>query len=505
MNSKSVFHALYKIITKLNQPNNAFLVKAKNENSPTKKMKRITPYFYNNIFQSIIMTQELPTTQMNCVYLDTYTQNFIVPLINSLKKDTPLLFEGLIAFSNTMRLFTDESNKRRILTKFIESAESYADTEHQWISDSTENTLKEIARILRDMEPPIEDPPQNYIKLYYDLMNFKNVLDGAARRLHCAELEYIIQEMDKCLPHTANHFEFLLDNRHICVYLNRLERLFERLERSEFDDDKDGPEYQCKAALMRTYLKIHTFDPSDVVQIVIPDETVEFATQWEQFAFDNQAPFSLYPRQMMYRNEPYIKTDLDTWLFAHRVQLKFMNGDEYWRKSPGFQQMDEAVRFAFYNYAGFEYNENWLMPYDPIPDRTWDLAVVPSLPESHMDIPNLTFKQYYDETVADFCNCIEISHALRTSKHLTHIYEQAGKIRTMSEWMMHGIDEVFIENYIYLAPHVEIITECPMIDLSDVPGHVYRRLIDHFARVACQQSDQKKIINSLKLCSNIVV
>lgn len=443
-------------------------------------------------------------SQMNCVYLAEYTQLYVIPLIHSLKKEEthPLLAEGLLSYALSLSMFNNERDKRRILTDFSKATDSYADTEHQWISDSTENKLKEIGRILRDMELPIKELPKNCIKMYYDLMHLKETLEDATRRLHCNVLEYIIGEMDKCVPNTANHFELLLKNGQMRVYYNRLIRLAEQLERSHFDDD--DMEYRCKAVLMRAFLKIQTSEPDDVMPIVISDEIDEFTAQWGQFAFDNQAPTTLYPRQKLYRNEPYIKTELDTWLFAHRVQLKFMNGDEYWRKSPGFQHMDESVRFAFYNYAGFGYDTDWLMQQcAPIPERTWDLAVVPPLPATHVNIPNKTFKKYYDETVAEFCNCVETSHALRTSKHLARINELAGKIRTMSEWMVHGIDNVSIERYMYLAPpHVG---ECPTIDMSDNPVQVYRKLIDHYACVVCTQDLQEKIIKTLKICGVVVV
>jgi len=442
-------------------------------------------------------------SKLNCKYLTEYTELYVIPLIQSLKKEETHTFLTEYAFS-LLNIITNESDKRQILTDFLKVLDLFADNEHQWISDSTEDKLKEIGRILRDMELPIKELPKNCVKLYYDLMHLKEIIDDSNNSLHCNELEYIIGEMEDCLPNTANHFELLIKNGQIRVYYNRLIRLAEQLERSQFDDD--DMEYRCKALIMQAFLKIQMTGPNDVMPIVIPNEVEEFAAQWEQFAFDNQEPTTLYPRQKLYRNEPYIKTELNTWIFAHRAQLKFMNGDEFWRKSPGFQHMEESVRFAFYNYDGFSYDADWLMQYAPIPVRNWDLSVVPPLPDTHANIPNKTFKKYYDETVADFCNCIETSNALRrtTSNHLAHTDEQACKIRTMSEWMVHGIDHVAIERYLFIAP--PRVGECPLtIDMSDNPVYVYRKLIDHYSCVVCAQDPQEKIIKMLKLCSVVVV
>jgi hypothetical protein len=424
---------------------------------------------------------------MNSVYLDSYFEIFILPALRALS-NIPASFNVNI---------TSQPNKRDALFSLLVAIGKYRDDQHQWISDEDDAICEEIESLIRETSaPPVEVPLKGRRKLYYDLLQLQHILDELSVKIHSNEIAYFVKEMVKCTPHTATHYELLLKSGHIKVYYNRLKRLVARLETSEFDDEN---EYAIQETILAACA--HIDEIGDEEPIEIPDNKYEFMIQWRLKAFDNQSPKMLYPPQTMYRNMPYNKMETDGWLYAHRAQMKYMNGDVYWRKSPVYVQLESSIEFAFHNYPPIIVRSDDFAPLNP--ERTWSLKRVPDMPESHIP-PNNALKTYYNEVVADFCQCVEASNEERTDGYLSHIYTQASKIRVMSEWMKRGINHVVLDGFIMFAS----LEEVPgvYLDLSYSPYVLFRKLIDYFAYVVCTDNyeEKKKVLNTLKMCNSIV-
>ena len=426
-------------------------------------------------------------------YLNAYVEVFIMPKIRALRV-IPTEF-------NIDITYLDETSKRTALFDLLIAVGLYRDQQHQWISDEDDAICEELESLIRETSMPIIDVPiRGRHKLYYDLTKLQVVLDRLSEHLQSNEMTYFIKEIGQCIPHTALHYELLLTSGKIKVYYNRLKRLISRLDTAEFDCDTEDA---VKREILLACQQIDIIGDEEPIEI--SDDKHEFMIQWKLKEFDNQSPEALYPPQNMYRNTPYRKGEPDGWLFANRSQLKYMNGDVYWRKSPVYLQIEASARFAFYNYSNIiesnnDYSyESYKMP----PIRKWSLTNIPVCPESHV-VPNNAFKTYYNEIVSDFCQCVESSNEDRTDMYLSHIYTQASKIRAMSEWMVHGIDNVSVDAFILLSS-LEPVSGV-YIDFSYSPYVLYRKLIDYFAYVVCvnDQDEKKKVINALKMCENIV-
>lgn len=427
---------------------------------------------------------------MACVYLNSYFEIFILPQLRALSNLPEELNVNVMNQPN-------ESAKRDALFNLFIAIEKYRDEQHQWMSDKDDTICEEVESLIRETSVPhVEVPLKGRRKLYYDLLQLQRVLDDLSIEIHSNEITYFVKEMIKCTPHTATHYELLLKSDHLKVYYNRLKRLIVRLEDSEFDCET---EYAAQEIILTACAPIYEIGEEEPIEI--PDDKYEFMIQWRLKAFDNQSSKMLYPPQTMYRNMPYNKMEPDGWLYAHRGQMKYMNGDVYWRKSPAYGQLEASVSFAFYHYPPIIVRSDDFEPLHPT--RTWSLKDVPKMPESHIP-PNNALHTYYNEIVADFCAYVEASNEERTDCYLSHIYTQASKIRVMSEWMKNGINNVSLDGFIMLAS----LEEVPgvYVDLSYSPYVLYRKLIDYFAFVVCMddQEQKKKVLNALKMCSAIV-
>ena len=425
------------------------------------------------------------------VYLNTFFDVFITPKIYTLQ-----IIPNIIIINPDIR-YLDETEKREAMNKLLIDIELYRNTNYQWTSDKDDATLAELIHLLRDITLPIIDTPLGGRRtLYYDLMSLQDLLDALSNELHCDDITYFIKEMMRCTPHSAMQYELLLKTGQFKVYYNRLQHLATQLERSSFDGDS------VKDVILSAYSKIMTVKTGEGV-IEIPDERDEFLVQWRRKAFDNQR--LLYPLQKMYRNMPYSRVETDDWLYAHREQMKYMNGDAYWRKSPAYTQIEASVGFAFYNYPDVitsdecDFMRRPTDATDATPDRMWNLETPPNCP---YDAPNKTFKTYYDTCIGDFCKCVEKSNADRTDGHLEHIYTQASKIRVMSDWMRWGINGIRVDGFILLATLDPVVKVSP--DMSNHPTAVYLSLIDYFAYAVCMDEDTSQIVRMLKMSTNVV-
>jgi hypothetical protein len=437
-----------------------------------------------SLSNKLTMTSYLKQPQQSGEYLNTYFDVFITPRIRA--------FPNII---NTDLRYLEETEKREAIHKLLTDIALYRETDYQWTSDEDDDILQELTHLLLDATLPSIDPPTHgRHKMFCDLMQLQDLLDALSKELHCDEISYFIKEMWKCTPHSALQYELLLKTNQFKVYYNRLKHLEIRLKKSSFDGDS---EYAVQTAILSACSNI---DVAGEDMIEIPDERDEFLVQWRRKAFDNQT--ILYPLQKMYRNMPYSRVDVDDWLYAHRAQMKYMNGDAYWRKSPAYTQIESSVRFAFYNYPNVIASDEcdfMRRPTDATPDRGWNLESPPSCP---YNAPNQTFKTYYDTCLADFCKCVEKSNADRTDEHLAHIYTQASKIRVMSEWMRWGIDGVRVDGFIALASLEPVAKVLP--DMYNHPTALYLSLIDSFAYEVCMGENVIKTANTLKMMNSIV-
>ena len=421
---------------------------------------------------------------MTNVYLNSYFEIFILPAIR-----------GLSNIPDTMKVKANSLINRDALFHLLVAIGKYRDEQHQRISDEDDAICEELESLIHDSAIPcVEVPEKGRVKLYYDFLRLQRLLDKLSTEIHSNEISYFLKEMMKCTPHTATHYELLIKSGHLKAYYNRLKQLIKRLENAEFDGES---EYSIKDVILATCAHFEEFGHE--TQVEIPDDKNEFIVQWRLKAFDNQT--LLYPPQSMYRNMPYNKLDTDGWLFAHRAQMKYMNGDVYWRKSPTYIQLEESVSFAFRNYPPIIIREDdfALIP----PPRTWSLQSVPDLPASHIP-PNNALKTYYNEVVTDFCSCIEASNEERTDGYLSHIYTQASKIRVMSDWMLKGINNVSLDGFIMFASLEQV--SGVYLDVSHSPYVAYRKLVDYFAYVVCvdDQDEKRRVVNTLKMCGIIV-
>lgn len=430
------------------------------------------------------LLQQTPTS----AYLNAFFDVFVMPKIYTLQIIPNIIINPDIRY-------LDEMEKREAMNKLLIAIELYRNTNYQWTSDKDDATLAELTHLLRDVSLPIIDTPLGGRRtLYYDLMRLQDLLDALSNELHCDDITYFIKEMMRCTPHSAMQYELLLKTDQIKIYYNRLQHLATQLERTSFDGDS------VKDAIMSAYSKIMTVKTDEDV-VEIPDERDEFLIQWRRKAFDNQR--LLYPLQRMYRNMPYSRVETDDWLYAHREQMKYMNGDAYWRKSPAFTQIEASVRFAFYNYPDVITSDEcdfMRRPTDATHDRTWNLETPPNCP---YDAPNKTFKTYYDKCIVDFCKCVEKSNADRTDGYLEHIYTQASKIRVMSEWMRWGIDGIRADGFILLAS-LDTVVNLVSPDMSNHPTALYLSLIDYFAYAVCMDEDTSQVVRMLKMCNSII-
>jgi len=407
---------------------------------------------------------------MTNIYLNTYFELFVYPLVRILNIDE----------LNAI----DLSDKRKAMDELLVAVVLHQDTMHQLTSDEEDEKCGELERLLINSSiPAIELPLRGRVKLYYDLEHLTTRLMTSKR--YSDELSYFIRELLKCTPHSATHYELLLASDRFTAIYNRLMHLMDKLERSEFDDQLD-----CYSDILDACTNIKCVGDEEMV--VIPSTREAFVSMWTANAFDE--PRLLYPKQNMYRSSPYIKTLDGDWLFAHREQLKYMTGYEFWQRSPTYLQLDASVKFAFYNYPNIVYDD--LM----CTNKGWNLDT--TYPSTHI-APNQTFKDYYDEVVGDFCESVECIDANRSCDHacrchLSHIYRQASKIRTMSEWMLKGIDNVRIDMFIsraYLEPTFSVKLTPPM-------SASYLKLIDYFAYIVCMDDgdmmEKKNTICALK-------
>ena len=432
--------------------------------------------------QSYILFHSITNMQSNN-YLNTYFDMFIMSRINGLS--IPLNVDA----------------KNISLFNLLQAVNAYKDKNHQMMMDTDEEICDELEDIINDAGLlPVSVPQKGRRKLYYDLTRLKEVLEKVTEQLHSDEINFYVREMLNCTPHTAIHYELLLKNDNIKVYYNRLKRLAYRLSVLELDCDS---EYETKTHILAAYAPIEIVGGEEPIEI--PDDRDEFFIQWRASAFDNQLPETLYPPQSIYRNMPYNKMVVDDWIYAHRAQMKYMNGDVYWRKSPAYSQIGESIQFAFHNYPDIVNDVSAIDFPQLYPPREWRLDSVPIMPKSHVS-PNNSFTAYYNEIVDDFCACVNESGLLRTDEHLPEIYRQASKIRVMSEWMLKGgIDNVNIRSFIMFGTLEPVAGVC--IDLSNSPYVVYRKLIDYFAYtcyVDCDKKEKEKVINTIKMFNSIV-
>lgn len=424
-------------------------------------------------------------TSSSSSYLNTYFDVFVTPQIRALRV-VPNTFRVI----NQDVRYLDETEKREAIDVLLIAIELYRETDYQWMSDEDDAIFAELTRLLLNATlPVIETPLVGQRTLFYDLMRLQDILGALSKELHCDDITYFIKEMWKCTPHSALQYEMLLKTDQIKIYYNRLQHLATQLEKCEFDGDS---EYGAKTAILSAYSNIMTVKGDEGV-IEIPDERDEFLIQWRRKAFDNQT--LLYPPQKMYRNMPYSRVEVDDWLYAHRAQMKYMNGDAYWRKSPAYTQIEASVRFAFHNYPDIitsEEDDFMRRPADITPDKKWNLDTPPNCPYL---APNKTFKTYYDKCITDFCQCVEKNNSDRTGANLTHIYTQASKIRVMSEWMRWGIDEVRVDGFIILASLEPVELDIGLFNNSEL---LYISLINYFAYAVCVGEDVNRTAYMLK-------
>jgi hypothetical protein len=188
---------------------------------------------------------------------------------------------------------------------------------------------------------------------------------------------------------------------------------------------------------------------------------------------------------------PYSKTELDDWIFAHRDQLKYMNGDAFWQRSLVYAQLVESIRFAFYHYPSVANNAPWVWDFDP-------LSVYPP----SFNVPNSIFKTYYDKTVASFCVWVDKSNTNRTDAYLKNVFALASKIRVMTEWMKNGIDGIKIDGGFIILATLEPPT-AP--DMSNSLSVSYCRMIDYLAYSFCTGECSTQTLYMLKLCNAMVI
>jgi len=435
------------------------------------------------------MTSLLQQQLQTDVYLNTYFDVFITPKIRALQIAPNII--------NTNIRYLEETEKREAINKLLIDITLYRETNYQSTSDEDDAIFEELAHLLLNATLPIINPPTHgRHKMFCDFMHLQDLLDALSNELHCDSITYFIKEMMKCTPHSAIQYELLLKTNQFKVYYNRLKHLATQLEESEFDCELS---YAVQTAILSA---CSTLDIVGEDMIEIPDERDEFLIQWRRKAFDNQP--LLYPLQKMYRNMPYSRVEVDDWLYAHREQMKYMNGDVYWRKSPAYTQIEASVRFAFYNYPDVIASEGedayFARRLTTTPERGWNLETPPNCP---YNAPNKTFKTYYDTCITDFCKCVEKSNADRTDEHLEHIYTQASKIRVMSDWMRWGIDGIKMDGgFILLATLDTVVKVLP--DLSNHPTVLYIEFINYFAYAVCMDEDTSQIVRMLKMCNSII-
>jgi len=251
--------------------------------------------------------------------------------------------------------------------------------------------------------------------------------------------------------------------------------------------DGGQPEYDAQSVILTAYSRVETVGDEEPLEI--PDERGKFLELWRAKEYDNQA--LLYPPQKMYRNMPYSKVETDDWLFAHRDQLKYMNGDAFWQGSLIYTQLVESIRFAFYHYPILASHAPWVWDFDP-------LSVYPP----SFSVPNSIFKKYYDKTVASFCVWVDKSNTNRTGSYLKNVFTLASKIRVMSEWMKNGIDGIKIEGGFIILATLEPPT-AP--DMSNSLSVSYCRMIDYLAYSICTGECSAQTLYMLKLCNAMVI
>jgi len=376
---------------------------------------------------------------MNKSYYDFYAETFAIPLIkNPLIKNKPAYMEYITA----VLLKNADTDKLRLLQGLsafiIQRRNEVQDNGTLDELMNFEETMSEVECIVYDMCLPIVEPPTNYPKLFHDLMRLQGVLQGVIDAISITnQLQYYVSEMRKCIPRTAGHHVSCCKNSTIRVYYNRLLCLAARLEKEEFH-------YEEEVGFKRQLLECcGRMSQLGCEPMVIPSDSADFFQMWERCDFDNRDPMTLYPRQSMYRSEPFLRHDLNTWTFSHRDMLGFMSGAEYWRRTMAFQQLDSAVQYAFWNYVPAKSDTELLLqcshPADPAPEREWDLTVVPKMPSWHV-FPNPVFERYYNTMVSEFCEYAERSNTRRTADYLPEIYIRSVRIRAMSDWMGYGAE-----------------------------------------------------------------
>ena len=158
-----------------------------------------------------------------CIYLNSYFEMFILPLIKTLSSAPDEVKVNIIRQPT-------EKAKRDTLFNLMIAIGKYRDEQHQWISDKDDSICEELESLIRDSTiKTVEVPEKGRRKLYYDLLRLQRVLDGLTTELHSNEITYFVKEMLKCTPHTATHYELLLKSDHMKLYYNRLKCLVTRL------------------------------------------------------------------------------------------------------------------------------------------------------------------------------------------------------------------------------------------------------------------------------------
>ena len=413
-------------------------------------------------------------------YLTTFFDEFVVRKLNSLH----FIPREITTINAALKIAGDEE-KRGKLGEISIALEDYRNTNHQWISDKDDAILEEIDCLLREaIMPVIEVPTRGRHKLYYDLLHLKEVFDVLTTELHCDDISYFVKEMGRCIPHSAIQYVLLLKMGQFKLYYNRLKCLASRLAKCELDGGQ--PEYDAKSVILTAYSRVEMVGDEEPLEI--PDERGKFIELWRAKTYDNQA--LLYPLQKMYRNMPYSKTETDDWLFAHREQLKYMNGDAFWLRSLAYAQLEASIRFAFYHYPSVSSGAPWGWDFDPI-------SVYPL----SFSVPNSIFKKYYDKMVAEFCVWVDTSNTNRTDAYLKDIFTLASKIRVMSEWMKNGIDGIEIDGgFIMLA----VLTPPDAPDMSNNLSVSYCKMIDYLAYSICTGECSAQTLYMLKLCNAMV-
>ena len=425
-------------------------------------------------------------------YLIASVEMFVQPTLSQhshgnivMETITEIASKAVIPWSETEKL----KNLRHLLFVIREFLK------YEILPERDEDILINVREYLTEILSPILKLPAPR-KFYYVLMQLKGIIDVMSCEIHCSTLDYFIREIGKCLPVSAVYFE---DTTKMMVYFNHIIYLAERLDKFPFHDDYLS-EAGYKDAILNHIKLFHVITEDDPIEI--PDTMEEFMLLWRRNAFDDQNPVTLYPRRSIYRNEPYVKDEPNSWLFAHRDQLKHMNGDEFWRKSPDYIQIDASVCFALHHYPFMQQEDiEFPAPNAPVPKPKWDLTEPPIRPEVFKS-PNKTFETYFNELVTKFCKIVTTSYTMRTGEYLDQIYVLASKIRTMTEWMVHGIDQIQIDKFILLAP-VPVFVPVKM-DMSHSPSRTYRTLIDLLAHKVCCQESSESVITKLKMFHSIV-